>query len=53
LLQGKYYGITNEFLMGLFFLPSEFGNMVASPTSGYLSDLLIKRGKPSRGRLSA
>jgi hypothetical protein len=47
--QGEYYSVTSELFIGLFFFPAGVGNMISSATSGYISDILVMRGKRLRG----
>ncbi|KAI0668312.1 MFS general substrate transporter [Trametes maxima] len=46
---GKAYGITNEAVIGMFFLASGVGNIVGAPLAGSLSDRAVIRGRALRG----
>ncbi|KAI0353917.1 MFS general substrate transporter [Trametes cingulata] len=46
---GKAYGITNEAIIGLFFLASGVGNIVGAPFAGYLADRAVIKGRARRG----
>ncbi|KAH7890115.1 MFS general substrate transporter [Phlebopus sp. FC_14] len=45
---GERYGITNEALIGLCFLPSGIGNIIGAPVIGRLSDRSIKHWRIQR-----
>jgi len=46
---GKRYGIENEAVLGLCFLPLGAGNAVGAPLSGWISDKIVIRYKKKRG----
>ncbi|KAI0648498.1 MFS general substrate transporter [Trametes meyenii] len=46
---GKAYGITNEAVIGMFFLASGVGNIVGAPLAGSLSDRAVIHGRARRG----
>ncbi|KAI0035569.1 MFS general substrate transporter [Vararia minispora EC-137] len=46
---GKQYGITNEGIIGLFFLPAGLGNMIGAPLAGRISDRVIVEWRRKRG----
>ncbi|VDC03564.1 unnamed protein product [Peniophora sp. CBMAI 1063] len=46
---GARYGISNEGLIGLCFLPSGVGNIIGAPIAGRLSDIIIIRARAKRG----
>ncbi|KAF8802956.1 MFS general substrate transporter [Phlegmacium glaucopus] len=46
---GARYNIKNEALIGACFLPAGLGNMIGSPTAGYLSDRLVVYYRKKRG----
>ncbi|KAG0708615.1 major facilitator superfamily domain-containing protein [Suillus ampliporus] len=45
---GARYHISNEALIGACFLPSGFGNFIASPIAGRLSDTMVEKWKAKR-----
>ncbi|KZV62756.1 MFS general substrate transporter [Peniophora sp. CONT] len=46
---GARYGIENEGLIGLCFLPSGVGNILGAPLAGRLSDIIVVRARAKRG----
>ncbi|KAI0760807.1 MFS general substrate transporter [Fomes fomentarius] len=46
---GKQYNITNEALIGAFFLPLGLGNIIGAPLSGHLSDRTVVTWRKRRG----
>ncbi|KAJ6476520.1 MFS general substrate transporter [Mycena vitilis] len=46
---GKYYGITNEALIGACFIPLGVGNILGAPVAGWLSDRMVIKWKKKRG----
>ncbi|KAJ7073033.1 MFS general substrate transporter [Mycena amicta] len=46
---GVRYGITNEALIGLCFVPLGLGNIVGAPLAGYISDRLVVHYRAKRG----
>ncbi|KAF9447241.1 MFS general substrate transporter [Macrolepiota fuliginosa MF-IS2] len=46
---GKRYGIVNEAIIGLCFLPCGIGNAIGAPLSGWISDVVIIRWMRKRG----
>ncbi|KAI0062171.1 MFS general substrate transporter [Artomyces pyxidatus] len=46
---GKRYDISNEALIGAFFLPSGLGNLIGSPLAGRISDRIVIKWKKRRG----
>ncbi|KAI8974224.1 MFS general substrate transporter [Trametes punicea] len=46
---GKAYDITNEAVIGMFFLASGIGNIVGAPLAGYLADRAVIKGGARRG----
>ncbi|KXN82691.1 Quinidine resistance protein 1 [Leucoagaricus sp. SymC.cos] len=47
--QGKRYGIENEALIGLCFIPLGIGNAIGAPLSGWISDKIVIKYKKQRG----
>jgi uncharacterized membrane protein len=45
---GARYHVSNEALIGACFLPSGFGNFIASPIAGRLSDAMVEKWKARR-----
>ncbi|KAI0353918.1 MFS general substrate transporter [Trametes cingulata] len=45
---GKAYGITNEAIIGMFFLASGVGNIVGAPYAGNLADRAVIKGRERR-----
>ena len=48
-MQGVRYNITNEALIGAFFLPVGLGNLIGAPISGHISDKIVARFRKLRG----
>ena len=48
-MQGVRYNITNEALIGAFFLPAGLGNFIGAPLAGRISDKFVTRFRRSRG----
>ncbi|KAH9857454.1 MFS general substrate transporter [Lenzites betulinus] len=46
---GKAHGITNEAVIGMFFLASGLGNIVGAPIAGHLADRAVIHGRARRG----
>ncbi|ETW85087.1 major facilitator superfamily [Heterobasidion irregulare TC 32-1] len=46
---GQRYGITNEALIGAFFLPCGLGNIIGAPLAGRVSDIIVVRWRKRRG----
>ncbi|KAL7282885.1 hypothetical protein ACG7TL_002300 [Trametes sanguinea] len=46
---GKQYNITNEALIGAFFLPAGLGNIIGAPLAGRLSDRVVIQWRKRRG----
>ncbi|EIW61025.1 MFS general substrate transporter [Trametes versicolor FP-101664 SS1] len=46
---GKQYNITNEAIIGAFFLPSGLGNMVGASLAGRMSDRMVVKWRKRRG----
>ncbi|CDO71928.1 hypothetical protein BN946_scf184940.g75 [Trametes cinnabarina] len=46
---GKQYNITNEALIGAFFLPAGLGNIIGAPLAGRLSDRVVVEWRKRRG----
>ncbi|KAI0628836.1 MFS general substrate transporter [Trametes polyzona] len=46
---GKQYNITNEALIGAFFLPAGLGNIIGAPLAGRLSDRVVVAWRKRRG----
>ncbi|KAI0806691.1 MFS general substrate transporter [Fomes fomentarius] len=46
---GKQYNITNEALIGAFFLPAGLGNIIGAPLAGHLSDRTVVKWRKHRG----
>ncbi|KAI0648497.1 MFS general substrate transporter [Trametes meyenii] len=46
---GKQYNITNEALIGAFFLPAGLGNIIGAPLAGRLSDSTVVAWRKRRG----
>ncbi|KAA1475901.1 MFS general substrate transporter [Dentipellis sp. KUC8613] len=46
---GKRYDITNEALIGAFFLPAGLGNIIGAPLAGRISDIIVVRWRKKRG----
>ncbi|KAI0628835.1 MFS general substrate transporter [Trametes polyzona] len=46
---GKAYNITNEAIIGMFFLASGVGNIIGAPLAGYLADRAVINGRARRG----
>lgn len=48
IVQGARYSITNEALIGAFFLPAGLGNFIGAPLAGRISDKIVTRYRRSR-----
>ncbi|CDO72082.1 hypothetical protein BN946_scf184962.g25 [Trametes cinnabarina] len=46
---GKAYSITNEAIIGMFFLASGLGNIFGAPLAGHLADRAVIEGRARRG----
>uniref|UniRef100_A0A0W0EYQ7 Major facilitator superfamily (MFS) profile domain-containing protein n=2 Tax=Moniliophthora roreri TaxID=221103 RepID=A0A0W0EYQ7_MONRR len=46
---GKRYGITNQAILGLLYVPVGIGNFVGAPFAGWLSDKTVTRMRKQRG----
>ncbi|THH13705.1 hypothetical protein EW146_g6541 [Bondarzewia mesenterica] len=46
---GHRYNITNEALIGAFFLPCGLGNVIGAPLAGRISDIIVVRWRKKRG----
>ncbi|KAI0373119.1 MFS general substrate transporter [Pilatotrama ljubarskyi] len=46
---GKQYNITNEAIIGAFFLPAGLGNIIGAPLAGRLSDRVVVAWRKRRG----
>lgn len=48
IVKGARYNITNEALIGAFFLPAGLGNFIGAPFAGHISDKIVTRYRQSR-----
>ncbi|KAH9890473.1 MFS general substrate transporter [Cubamyces lactineus] len=46
---GRAYNITNEAIIGMFFLASGVGNIIGAPLAGHLADRAVIKGRERRG----